>query len=105
MPPISEERIRQIIREELGSLIKSDRFTFQKDLQIQDGRNIIIGATLGTRFGTNASQLIGFYNADPVAQRSHVADPSGGGTIDSQARTAIVSILANQEALGFHASS
>ncbi len=38
-------------------------------------------------------------------QRAHVADPSGGSTIDSQARTAINAILATLEALGFHATS
>lgn len=42
---------------------------------------------------------------EPIARRSHVADPSGGGTIDSEARAAISAILDTLEAFGFHATS
>ena len=53
MPPeINKEEIREIIREELGELIKSDRFVFFKLLQIMDGRNIKLGTGTGTKFGT-----------------------------------------------------
>jgi len=36
---------------------------------------------------------IGFFGTTPTTQQSSIADPSGGATIDSQARTAINSIL------------
>lgn len=49
------------------------------------------------KFGAN--------NVSPSAKRTHVADPSGGSTVDSEARTAINSILATLEAFGFHATS
>lgn len=41
----------------------------------------------------------------PITQRSHVIDPSGGGTVDAEARTAINAMLATLEAFGFHAAA
>lgn len=41
----------------------------------------------------------------PIASRTHVADPAGGGTVDAEARTAINAILASLEAFGFHSTS
>lgn len=43
--------------------------------------------------------------ATPVARQAHIADPSGGGTQDAEARTAINSILAALESFGFLATS
>jgi hypothetical protein len=48
---------------------------------------------------------IGFLGTAAAAQQAHVADPSGGGTVDAEARTAINSILSTLEAFGFHATS
>lgn len=48
---------------------------------------------------------VGFYAATPVVQASHISDPSGGGTQDSEARTAINSILVVLENLGLTATS
>jgi hypothetical protein len=47
----------------------------------------------------------GFNNVTPSGLRTHVADPSGGTTIDAEARTAINAILATLEAFGLHAIS
>lgn len=41
----------------------------------------------------------------PVAPSVHLADPTGGATIDSQARTAIVAIIDALEAFGLMAAS
>lgn len=40
-----------------------------------------------------------------AAQPAHIADPSGGATVDAEARTAINAILAALEAHGITASS
>lgn len=45
------------------------------------------------------------FGLTPIARIAHVANPSGGSTIDSQARTAINSILTTLENFGFHATS
>jgi hypothetical protein len=52
-----------------------------------------------------AAPLVGFLGATPVARAAHIADPSGGGTQDAEARTAINAILVVLENLGFVATS
>lgn len=47
----------------------------------------------------------GALGATPAAQQAHVADPTGGAFVDSEARTAINSILTTLETFGFHATS
>ena len=40
----------------------------QGDFTISDGRNIILGTTVGTKIGTATSQRLGFWNANPIVQ-------------------------------------
>lgn len=44
---------------------------------IADAQNIILNTTTGTKLGTNASQKLGFWNATPVVQPSHIVDADG----------------------------
>lgn len=97
---MDEEQIREIIREELSTLIKSDRFTFYKLIQILDGRNIITGRTTGTKIGTATDQLLGFYGTTPVNQPATIADPTGGATQDAESRTAIIALIDRLQELG-----
>ena len=55
--------------------------------------------------GAGSAPAIGFLGAAPAARVAHVADPSGGATVDAEARSAINSILATLEIFGFHATS
>ena len=93
--PLTESQVRDIIQDELSTFIKSDRFTFEKLLQILDGRNIQLGKGTGTKIGTATDQKLGFWNATPVDQPDTISDPSGAGSagVDTPARTAINSIL------------
>ena len=103
-----EETTRQIIREELSSLIGIDRYLFQKNLQIFDGRNIQTGRTNGTKIGTEGGatgQKIGFFNKMPVTQQTKITDPTGGLVTDDVARDRITKIIDVLEAFGFTASS
>lgn len=54
---------------------------------------------------TGSAAAIGFLGATPAVRIAHVADPTGGGTADAEARAAINSILATLETFGFHATS
>mgnify|MGYP001566893665 CR=1 FL=1 len=65
---MDEALVREIIRQELSSLLKSDRFTFEKTIQILDGRNIQLGKGTGTKIGTETSQKIGFLGSTPIIQ-------------------------------------
>lgn len=73
MTPEEEQKVRQIIREELELLLGSDRYTFQRHIQIFDGRNIQVGRTTGTKVGTATDQKVGFFNTTPVVQQTGVA--------------------------------
>jgi hypothetical protein len=59
------------------------------------------GGTLrGLRIGSASTSLLGFYGATPVDKPDTVADPSGGGTIDTEARTAINALIDRLQELG-----
>ena len=62
--------------------------------------NIIAPTTTGTQIGTATDQLLGFYGATPVNQPETIADPSGGATVDSEARTAINALIDRLQELG-----
>jgi len=79
---------------------QSSKSVVQKSLQILDGKNIQVGKTNGTMIGTEATQKIGLYGTTPVAKQGSITAPSGGGTVDSQARSAINSIITAVKNIG-----
>jgi len=58
------------------------------------------GTLRGIKIGSATSSLLGFYGATPVDRPATVADPAGGGTIDTEARTAINDIIDRLQELG-----
>ena len=62
-----EQRL-QILESIVRDLVKSDRYTVQKTIQIQDGRNIQTGRLVGSSFGSAADQKLSLYGATPVIQ-------------------------------------
>jgi hypothetical protein len=87
-----EQRITQL-EDRMNRLERSDRYLFQKNIQMMDGRTIQVGLGTGTTIGTSTSQKLSFYGVTPIVQTGAITAPSGGGTVDSQARTAITSII------------
>lgn len=61
-----------------------------------DGRNIQLGQTTGTKFGTNALQKIGLYGVTPVQQSGGVTAPTtpGGAYNSGTAQSAVDAINA-----------
>ena len=86
-----ELRITQL-EDRLNKLEKSNRFVFEKDIEMSNGRNFQFSTSTGTKIGTGTTQKIGFFNKTPVVQQSAISSPSGGATVDSQSRSAIDSI-------------
>jgi hypothetical protein len=84
-----------------GVFIKSTAapLVFENDV------HIVLRTGNGSKIGTGTTQKLAFWNATPVAQPAHIADPSGGATVDTEARTAINAILAWQATLGLTAAS
>ena len=70
-----------------------------------DAVNVAVNTITGTKIGTATGQKIGFWNAAPVIQQAHIADPTGGATVDAEARTAIDSINALCATLGITAAA
>ncbi len=90
---MTPEEVRKIIREELWFIMKgNDKLNFSLPIQIADGRNMSVGKTTGTQIGTESTQKLSVYGVTPVIQQSSISSPTGGATIDSQARSAIDSI-------------
>lgn len=48
---------------------------------------------VGTKIGTTPTQKLAFYGSTPVVQQASIVDPTGGAVVDTEARTAINSIL------------
>lgn len=87
-----EIRIKYL--EELFSmLIKSDRYTFQKTIQIFEGRNIQTGTGTGTSIGTAPNQKIGFYGSAAV-------QPATTGTNTGFTQSAGAAFNANSSSTG-----
>ena len=58
------------------------------------------GTLRGIKIGSATSSLLGFYGATPVDRPATVTDPTGGGTIDAEARTAVNAIIDRLQELG-----
>jgi hypothetical protein len=68
-------------------------------------KDIALGTTTGTKIGTGTTQKLSFWNATPVVQQAHIADATGGATVDTEARAAIASINALLATLGLTAAA
>lgn len=79
---MTEEQIRQIVREELQEFLASDRYIFNKLVQMMDGRNVQVGRTTGTKIGTAAAQKLGFFGATPVIQQTKAGHNNWAATSD-----------------------
>jgi len=82
-----------------GGAISCDTIT------IVDANDIVVGTTTGTKIGTGTTQKLGFWNVTPVVQPGHIADPTGGSTIDTECRAQLVLLLSDMAELGLQAAS
>lgn len=98
---MTEEQIRQIIKDELGVLLGSDRYIFGKKLQLLDGRDMQLGKGTGTKIGTETTQKLGFFNKTPIVQVGAISAPSapGGTYAQSEAQSAVTAINSIRTAL------
>jgi hypothetical protein len=51
---------------------------------LNDGSNIVLGTTTGSKLGTATTQKLGFYNATPVVQPAAVANATDAATVITQ---------------------
>lgn len=55
--------------------------------------------------GSGTAAQFAVLGATPASRIAHVADPTGGATVDAEARTAINAVLATLETFGFHSAT
>lgn len=67
----------------VNQLTKSDRYVFEKNLQLQDGRNIQLGQATGTKIGTATTQKLAFYGTTPVVQFNTAFNSSASSSYGS----------------------
>lgn len=75
-----EQRIEQL-EARLAAIEKSDRYTFQKTVQLSDGRALVVGRTTGTKIASEGGangQKLGFFGVTPVTQQTGVAVSAAG---------------------------
>lgn len=73
-------------------------------LKTDDKMHVVGELELDGAFNHDGASF-GALGVNPAAQRAHVVDPSGGATVDAEARTAINAILVTLETFGFHAAA
>lgn len=78
-----EQTVNRILDERLKDFETNERYTFQKHLQLFDGRSIQTGRETGTKIGTEGyvdandeGQKLGFWGTTPIIQPDTVSDPS-----------------------------
>lgn len=98
---MNEQQIRVIIREEIARYQQFQKPAFNKHLKLENGVDISTTGDRGSRIGTSSLEKLGFYGASPVVRQPSITSPSGGGTVDSESRTAIGSIITTLRTLGF----
>jgi hypothetical protein len=87
-----EERI-QYLETIISDFVYSDRYISQKHMQFLDGKNIQLARGTGTQIGTDTDQKLAFFGGTPVVRQATISDPGGGANIDTEARTAINTII------------
>jgi len=81
------------MKEILNKLMKSDRYVFERDVEMATGRAILIGKdgfikqnhSDGFMINTDTTGKLGFNGYTPIVRPTTTA-ASGGSTIDSEAR-------------------
>lgn len=82
--------------------VLTTRLTLDTDgvLTFADGVNMVFGGATGTKIGSSPTEMLAFYGASPVTQQASVGSPSGGATVDTEARVAIDAIILRLSTLG-----
>ena len=72
------------VKRQLNFFILIDRYQFQRDIEILDGRNFRFKGNIGTKFGKSVSEKLGFWNVTPVIQPTNAAQAAVATTAATQ---------------------
>jgi hypothetical protein len=76
-----------------GGLTGAGDLDITGDFAMADAKNISFGTSTGTQIGTATGQKLSFHGAAPSAQGAAITAPTGGLVADTEARTAINTII------------
>lgn len=65
---------------------------------IMADQNIDTGTVTGCIIGYSNTRKLAFFGATPVLQQAHIADPAGGGVVDTECRAALNTLLSYLDA-------
>jgi hypothetical protein len=99
MTPEELQRL-QAVEKAIADITATDRYTFQKKIQILDGRTIQVGKTTGTKIGLEATEKLGFFGKTPVVQQVVSSVAGGAVASDGVARAGVNAIVVALQALG-----
>ena len=98
---LSEEKIREIIRDEIYAFNKVAKFEFGKRIQIRDGKHIQLGRTIGTKIGTAIDQKLGLWDKTPIVQPSSTGEATGVTVGEGSALTHTATFTGNSGATAY----
>jgi uncharacterized protein YkwD len=81
------EQLKQKVAElekQILFLVRSDRYLFQRDIELTEGRNVKTSGLNGTKISTTASQKIAFHGSTPVIQRTSASQAAVATTAATQ---------------------
>lgn len=98
---MNEEMIKKLIRQELAQIFGIDKYTFTRDMQIANGRNIQIGKSVGTSIGTESTQRLSVYGEIPVVQAGAISAPNSqtGSYVQADAQSIVTAVNSIRTAL------
>lgn len=80
--------------EVIGQHMRKDQYLFDKGIVMMDGRNIKLGQSTGTKFGTSTTEKLAFYGVTPIVQASNISTlATGGADNDGTARQRVNDVL------------
>lgn len=103
----SEQEMRELIRDELAFFFRNEKYTVNRPMEFGRGGKITVMNPDGMDIGVLkvSDTKIGLFSTTPVVQQNFIAQPSGGTTVDTQARNGVDSIRALLIAYGIMKSS
>ncbi len=82
----NEQLLARVKKLEEQLQILTDKVIFNKDIMLQDGRDIIVAKGVGTKIGTESTQKLAFFGATPIARQATISTPSSAGGTYSQSQ-------------------
>jgi hypothetical protein len=86
-----KERVKKL-EEIVAFYVRSDRYYFQRDLELAEGVNFRLGSRVGNTFGDSNSK-IGFFDAAPIGKQAGFSELTVTGSAQDATCRASVNVV------------